>query len=67
MRYEEAKQLCHVRSAIYRTSNPELKIYKNHPIPMDLRVSWEDRGETDWEEYDPRDDPHSPRYNETPA
>lgn len=55
MTYEEAKTWCHVRSAIYRTSNPSVKYYKNHSVPFDERVPGEDKLATDWKEYDPRD------------
>jgi len=55
MKYEEAKSSCHVRSAIFRTANPEIKYWKNHIIPLDERVPDEDKPRNDWEEYDPRD------------
>lgn len=55
MTYEEAKTLCHVRSAIYRTSKPTVKYWKNHSVSLDNRVSDEDKAATDWKEHDPRD------------
>ena len=55
MEYTKAKFICHVRSAIYRTSNPKVKYNKNHPISFDERIPDADKVATDWEEYDPRD------------
>lgn len=55
MEYEKAKNQCHVRSAIFRQSVGE-RYYKNHPIPLDERVSNTDKQADDWEEYDPHDD-----------
>lgn len=55
MTYEDAKMLCHVRSAIFRTANPATKYWKNHPIPLDDRVPDADKSAKDWEEHDPRD------------
>jgi len=55
MTYEDAKTTCHVRSAIYRTSNPAVKYNKNHPVPLDDRVPDAEKSATDWAEYDPRD------------
>ena len=54
MKYEEAKNSCHVRSAIFRKS-VGVRFYKNHPIPLDERTSVIDKDADDWEEYDPRD------------
>jgi len=57
MTYKKAKIICHVRSAIFRTSNPSVKYWKNHPdSTLDERVPDNDKGATDWKEYDPRDD-----------
>jgi len=56
MTYEQAKAQCHVRSAIYRLSNPETKYWKNHTLSLDSRVINSDKYADDWEEYDPRDD-----------
>ena len=55
MKYEDAKTSCHVRSAIFRTSEPTLKYWKNHTVPLDERVPDKLKAETNWEEYDPRD------------
>lgn len=55
MTFEEAKQTCHVRSAIYRKAKPKERYWKNRHDPFG-GVSEEDRRATDWEEYDPRDD-----------
>jgi hypothetical protein len=55
MVYEIAKRMCHVRSAIYRKSKP-IRYWKNHPIPLDARISEEDKLANDWEEYAPRED-----------
>ena len=93
MTYEEAKAKCHVRSGIYRVSDPT-KMYteddlikshpalrdinrvgktvpnvywKNHPVSLDRRVPEDEKRSTDWEEYDPRDQPDCSAHNETPA
>ena len=55
MTYNEAKNRCHVRSAIYRTSNC-IRYWRNNEIPLDDRVPDKDKLEVDWEEYDPRED-----------
>jgi hypothetical protein len=55
MKYEEAKFICHVRSAIYRKSKG-FKYFKNHPISLDDRISKEDKAADDWFEYDPREE-----------
>ena len=55
MFYVDAKKQCCVRSAIFRSINPDIKYWKNHPVPMDERVPSEDKVMDDWEEYDPRD------------
>lgn len=54
MTFEEAKQTCHVRSAIFRVAKPKKKYWKNTRQPF-FDVSEEDKQATDWEEYDPRD------------
>ena len=54
MKYNQAKRSCHVRSAIYRTSNG-IRYWKNHTISLDERVPEKDKSADDWEEYDPRD------------
>jgi len=56
MKYEEAKSICHVRSAIFREADPDIRYWKNYRIPLDERVPDEDKPNNDWEEYDPRDD-----------
>jgi len=56
MKFQEAIGKCHVRSAIYRESNPEKKYWKNHQVPLSARIPFKDHIHTDWEEYDPRDD-----------
>jgi len=61
MTFENAKLICHIRSAIYRASKSENKYYKNHTISLDKRVSTEDQDANDWEEYDPSDD-YPPYY-----
>lgn len=55
MDYLAAKEKCHCRSAIYRRS-VGFRYYKNHPVPLDERISEADKREDDWEEHDPRDD-----------
>lgn len=61
MTFDLAKRICHVRSAIYRESNPSVRYWKNHTIPLDVRVPSEDQMATDWKEYDPSDD-YPPYY-----
>jgi len=54
MTYEEARDTCHVRSAIYRTSKLVL-YWKNHTLSLDDRVPENEKTATDWSEHDPRD------------
>lgn len=54
MNYEDARDKCHVRSAIYRTSVGK-RYWKNHTVRLDDRVPARDKLADDWEEYDPRD------------
>jgi len=56
MKLQEAISSCHVRSAIYRNTNPEKKYWKNHPVPISVRVPFKDHVHADWKEFDPRDD-----------
>lgn len=58
MTYKKAKAMCHVRSAIFRTSKM-VRYPKNHPVPLDKRVSWWDKLWNDWAEHDPREDDDS--------
>ena len=67
MKYEEAKSICHVRPAIRRASNPDKKYWKNHTESLDSRISDKDKSASDWEEYDPREQPDCSAYNEMPA
>ena len=46
---------CHVRSAVYRKSKPDIKYWKNHTERIVIRVPEQDQMAVDWEEYDPRD------------
>lgn len=55
MLLKDAIEWCHVRSAVYRTSKPEVKYWKNSCVGIIERVPFEDRDSDDWEEYDPRD------------
>jgi hypothetical protein len=55
MTFDEAKQSCHVRSAIYRKS-VGVRYWKNHQQSLDQRVPDAEKGALDWCEYDPRDD-----------
>jgi hypothetical protein len=55
MTLEEAVYICHVRSAVRRKSNPNVKYWKNNQIQIIDRVPEEDKNATDWEEYDPRE------------
>ena len=56
MDFENAVMRCHVRSAIYRKAEPEVKYWKNHDIPLKKRVPEEAQSHNDWKEYEPRDD-----------
>ena len=56
MDFESVVKCCHVRSAIYRESTPEIKHWKNHTIPLKERVPIEGQKRNDWKEYDPRND-----------
>lgn len=67
MNYETAKSVCHVRSAIYRSSNPAVKYWKNHTVSLDDRVPEQDKLACDWREYDPRENAECSEYNEVPA
>lgn len=53
MTFEEAKDCCHVRSAIYRKINPDKKYWKNS-YDFEKMTPREKSGD-DWEEYDPAD------------
>lgn len=56
MRLVDAIEVCHVRSAIYRRSNPSKRYWKNYPLSLwDQIMNLDDRRADDWEEYDPRD------------
>lgn len=55
MKFKEAIETCHVRSAIYCKGIGK-RYWKNHPIPLKERVSLEEQIRDDWEEYDPRDE-----------
>ena len=55
MTFEDAVNKCHVRSAIYRLSNPNVKYPKNHTLPFLKRVPLKDQFADDWEEYDPQE------------
>jgi hypothetical protein len=56
MRLEDAIDKCHVRSAVYRKSNPSVRYWKNNSQSILERVPDEDRLAMDWEEHDPRDE-----------
>ena len=55
MTLDEAISKCHVRSAVRMKSNPAMKFWKNHPIPLKKQIPMKYWGKDDWEEYDPRD------------
>lgn len=59
MTFKQAKESCHVRSAIYRKSNPKVKYWKNHSMTLDEQVPIIDQQENDWFEYDPRQEDES--------
>ena len=67
MQYEEAKSICHVRSAIRRKSKPDNKYWNNHTESLDSRIPDKEKSASDWEEYDPREQPDCSAYNEMPA
>lgn len=56
MTLDDAISWCHVRSAVYRTSKPDTKYWKNHSVPLLDRIPDQDKHATDWEEHDPRED-----------
>jgi hypothetical protein len=58
--FEEAATVCHVRSAIYRETKPEVRYWYNHPVPLHERVPAVDQLAHDWDEYDPREGPLVP-------
>jgi rubredoxin len=56
MKIQDAIEICHIRSAIYRKSNPSVRYWKNSLVPLDQQVTWHwDRDADDWEEYDPHE------------
>lgn len=54
MKYEHAKECCHVRSAIYRES-VGIRYWKNAEPSLD-RVPEIGKLADDWKEFDPRED-----------
>jgi hypothetical protein len=62
MKFREAINQCHVRSAIYRPNGyhanipDDFKFWKNHNAPLECRVAWQDQIEDDWREYDPHEE-----------
>ncbi len=67
MTFTQAKHSCHVRSAIRRKSQPDIRYWKNHQIPLELQVPYADKLADDWEEYDPREHTECSEFDETPA
>ena len=65
--YETAKRTCAVRSAIRRRAEPERLYWKNNSVSLDDRISAYDKRQTDWEEYDPREQEDCSAFQETPA
>ena len=55
MTYEDAKFVCHVRSAIFRESHPDKKFWKNHSVSLDDRIPDDWKSADDWREHDPRE------------
>lgn len=55
MKLQQAINKCHIRSAIYRASNPDKLYWKNHSIPLQKRIPFWDRFANDWIEFDPRE------------
>jgi hypothetical protein len=55
MPYELARDCCHVRSAIFRISNPDQQYWKNQERTLDERVPDEEKAAHDWAEYDTRE------------
>jgi len=54
--FEEARDFCHVRSAIYQASNPDKKYWKNNFLTLDEQVPEPLKKMNDWLEYDPQDE-----------
>jgi len=54
MKYEDARDTCHMRSAIYRKS-VKTRYWKNNKYSLDYRILPDQKLADDWEEYDPRD------------
>ena len=48
MTFDDAKIQCKVRGFIYRLDEPEKQYAKNHPIPLEERISIEDQCMDDW-------------------
>lgn len=58
MELQEVIGRCHIRSAIYRESKPDVRYFNNDPIwPHNVlnNISGEDKKADDWKERDPRD------------
>lgn len=51
----DAIDQCHVRSSVFRVSNPGVRYPKNHFTPLLDRIPAEDQVATDWLEHDPRE------------
>jgi hypothetical protein len=64
MTFEDAAQCCHVRSAIYRASDPERLYWKNSLLLLHEQVPPADQLAHDWEEYDPREGQFRPHRND---
>ena len=62
MKLKRVVEICHVRSAIYRKSNPNKLYWKNHFISLEKRIHFWDKFANDWEEYDPRDNDNTSIY-----
>jgi hypothetical protein len=60
MTFEEAVTRCHIRSAIYRETKPEIRYWKNHTVPLRDRIPPADQLAHDWNEHDPREGPFVP-------
>jgi len=65
--YKQAKNTCHVRSAIRKKAKRHMIYLKNHIESLDSRIREVDKQAIDWEEYDPREQESCSAFNEMPA
>lgn len=53
MTFEEACRSCMVRGYVARESLPGIKVWKNHDVPMHVRVPIDLQDGDDWDDFDP--------------